>query len=102
MVRVANRCIDGVRRRVQNTTLGHRGRKADPLYQIRKLLLTGTERVEERGRERMLLGLRAGDPDDEVLGAWLAKESVRDVYLAENRKEAHDLLAVAIYRCDID
>jgi transposase len=102
VVRVANRCIDGVRRRVQNTTLGHRGRRADPLYKIRKLLLTGTERVEERGRERMLVGLRAGDPDDEVLGAWLAKESVRDVYLAENRKEAHDLLAVAIYRCDID
>ena len=50
----------------------------------------------------MLVGLRAGDPDDEVLGAWPAKESVRDVYLAETRKEAHDLLAVAIYRCDID
>ncbi|MBA2495825.1 MAG: ISL3 family transposase [Acidimicrobiia bacterium] len=40
VVRVANRCIDGVRRRVQNATLGHRGRKADPLYKIRKLLLT--------------------------------------------------------------
>ncbi len=28
-------------------------------------------------------GLRVGDPNDELLGAWLAKESVRDVYLAD-------------------
>jgi Transposase len=69
---VANRCLDQVRRRVQNETLGHRGRKRDPLYRIRKLLLTGNERLDDRGRDRMLLGLRVGDPHDEVLGAWLA------------------------------
>jgi len=87
VVRVANRCIDGVRRRVQNATLGHRGRKADPLYKIRKLLLTGTERVEEPARERMLLGLRAGDPDDEVLGAWLDRNpSVTSTWLRTARK----------------
>ena len=74
MVRVANRCVDKVRRRVQNETLGHRGRKHDPLYRIRKLLLTGAERLDERGHDRLLLGLRVGDPHDEVLGAWLAKE----------------------------
>jgi transposase len=72
VVRVANRCLDQVRRRVQNETLGHRGRKRDPLYRIRKLLLTGNERLDDRGRDRMLLGLRVGDPHDEVLGAWLA------------------------------
>ena len=80
VVRVANRCLDTVRRRVQNDLLGHRGRKEDPLYRIRKLLLSGAERLDERGSSRMLLGLRLGDPDDAVLGAWLAKESVRDVY----------------------
>ena len=32
VVRVANRCVDQVRRRVQNETLHHRGRKRDPLY----------------------------------------------------------------------
>ena len=61
-----------MRRRVQNETLGHRGRKVDPLYRIRKLLLTGTERLDDRGNHRVLLGLRVGDPHDEVLGAWLA------------------------------
>ena len=92
VVRVANRCLDQVRRRVQNETLEHRGRKDDPLYRIRKLLLKGSERLDERGSDRMLLGLRAGDPSDEVLGAWLAKESVRDVYLTDQPDAAALLL----------
>jgi transposase len=62
VVRAGNRCLDKVRRRVQNETLGHRGRKRDPLYRIRKLLLSGHERLDEAGRQRMLLGLRVGDP----------------------------------------
>jgi transposase len=99
VVRVANRCLDKVRRRVQNETLGHRGRKRDPLYRIRKLLLSGSERLDERGHDRMLLGLRAGDPNDEVLGAWLAKESVRDVYLTEDPGDAAVLLDKAITGC---
>lgn len=72
VVRIANRCVDRVRRRVQQETLEHRGRKHDPLYRIRKLLLSGSERLDARGVDRLLLGLRVGDPDDEVLGAWLA------------------------------
>ena len=68
VVRVGNRCLDKVRRRVQNETLGHRGRKDDPLYRIRKLLLSGAERLDERGHDRMLLGLRVGDPHDERSG----------------------------------
>ena len=62
VVRVANRCMDTVRRRVQNEQLGHCGRKADRLFKIRKILLAGSERVTGGGVDRMLLGLRAGDP----------------------------------------
>jgi transposase len=102
VVRVANRCVDKVRRRVQNETLGHRGRKHDPLYRIRKLLLTGTERLDDRGRDRMLLGLRVGDPQDEVVGAWLAKESVRDIYLAHTWRDARTLLDKTIVGCLAD
>ena len=102
VVRVGNRCLDMVRRRVQNETLGHRGRKDDPLYRIRKLLLSGAERVDERGHDRMLLGLRLGDPHDETLGAWLAKESVRDVYLTDDLTEASVLLDKAIAGCRAD
>jgi transposase len=37
VVRAANERLDEVRRRVQNETLGHRGRKSDPLYHTRRL-----------------------------------------------------------------
>ena len=99
VVRVANRCVDKVRRRVQHETFGHRGRKDDPLYRIRKLLLTGTERLDEPGNRRFLLGLRMGDPNDEVLGSWLAKEAVRDIYLTDDPQAAELLVDKAIFGC---
>jgi transposase len=36
-IKLANAVVDQVRRRTQQATLGHRGRKRDPLYRIRKL-----------------------------------------------------------------
>lgn len=50
----------------------------------------------------MLLGLRVGDPNDEVVGAWLAKESVRDVYLVNNYDDAAVLLDKATAGCRAD
>ena len=38
IVKLAGDALDEVRRRVQQDTTGHRGRKGDPLYQIRNLL----------------------------------------------------------------
>ena len=38
IVKLAGDAPGEVRRRVQQDTLGHRGRKGDPLYQIRNLL----------------------------------------------------------------
>jgi len=49
LVQLANRVIDDVRRRVQQQTLGHRGRKRDPLYRVRKLLLKACENPDNRG-----------------------------------------------------
>ncbi len=96
---LANRCLDQVRRRVQQSLLGHRGRKDDPLYRIRRVLLRGYERLTERAWERLEAGLVAGDPDDEVLDAWLAKEHVRDIYLTDDATEAEALLAKVIAFC---
>ncbi|WP_232209851.1 transposase [Actinomyces sp. oral taxon 180] len=38
IVKLAGDALDEVRCRVQQETLGHRGRTGDPLYQIRNLL----------------------------------------------------------------
>ena len=73
VVRLANRAVDQVRRRVQNQVIGHRGRKHDPLFRIRKLLDSGAERLGEYGYQRLLLGLRIGDPDQEALGALVGQ-----------------------------
>jgi len=100
VVALANRAIDNTRRRVNQELLGHRGRKADPLYKIRRVLLTGQERLSERAWQRLHEGLRLGDPDDEVLDAWLAKEKTRDVYLTDDPDQAAVLLDAAIAFCD--
>jgi transposase len=91
-VRLANVVVDQVRRRTQQATLGHRGRKRDPLYRIRKLLLTAAEQLTERGRARLRAGLAAGDPSGEVAAAWQGKELLRAVYAADGMPAAHAAL----------
>ena len=80
LVKLANAALDECRRRVQDDTLGHRGRKTDPLYRCRRLLTKADERLDEGGRTKLLGLLRAGDPRGEVTTAWHAKEAVRTLY----------------------
>jgi transposase len=80
VLRHANSKLDECRRRVQNETLGHRGRKADPLYRSRRLLTSGHERLASNGETRLLSLLEAGDPHGEVRMTWHAKETVRRFY----------------------
>ena len=91
-IRLANTVVDQVRRRVQQATLGHRGRKRDPLYRIRKLLLTATEQLTSRGRVRLRAGLAVGDPTGEVAVAWQGKELLRAVYAASDLAYARTAL----------
>ncbi len=80
VVKVATTKLDETRRRVQNETMGHRGRKADPLYRCRRLLTRAEERLSEDGKTKLLDLLKAGDPKGEVADAWHAKEAVRELY----------------------
>src|SRR5215211_4199483 len=91
-VRLANTVVDQVRRPTQQATLGHRGRKRDPLYRIRKLLLTAAEQLTERGRVRLRAGLAVGDPTGEVAVAWQGKELLRAVYAASELAHARAAL----------
>jgi len=66
---LANRALDDCRRRTRNDALGHRGRKGNPLYGARKLLLKGTERLDAQGSERLHKALDDGDPCDEPVNS---------------------------------
>jgi len=100
-IKLANSAVDEVRRRVQHTTTGHRGRKRDPLYKIRRILLTAAERLSPRGWERLEAGWDAADPDLEVYAAWTVKEALRDVYAAPTPHDARQALD-GFYRCAAD
>jgi transposase len=91
-IRLANTVVDQVRRRTQQATLGHRGRRHDPLYRIRKLLLTAAEQLTQRGQVRLRAGLAAGDPTGEVAAAWQGKELLRAVYAAAGMPAARAAL----------
>ncbi|MCB1261963.1 MAG: ISL3 family transposase, partial [Acidimicrobiales bacterium] len=92
LIKLANQRLDEVRRRVQNDTLGHRGRKDDPLYRSRRLLTKADERLDDRGRTRLLGLLDAGDPRGEVRTAWHAKETVRGIYDIDDPDLAHEFV----------
>ena len=73
VVKLANSKLDECRRRVQNETMGHRGRKDDPLYRCRRLLTKADERLDDHGRAKLVGLLDAGDPRGEVRMAWHRK-----------------------------
>ena len=98
-VQLANAAIDDVRRRVQHDVLGHRGRKGDPLYRIRRVLLRVADTLGARAWARLTDGLAAGDRHDEVGAAWLAKELLREVYAAVDVAHARRLLTVFYQWC---
>jgi transposase len=92
VMRHANLAVDQVRRRVQQQRLGHRGRKDDPLYRARKLLVIRNTATDPELQARLESLLALGDPDGEVAFAYSVKEAVARFYETDNGEEAEDLL----------
>jgi len=72
LVKLGGQKLDDVRRRVNQEIVGHRGRKDDPLYRARKLLVMAHERLDEHAAGKLTGLLAAGDPHGEVTTAWHA------------------------------
>ena len=72
--------MDDVRRRVQQETTGHRGRKGDPLYRVRNVLRAGEENLTERQRARLEAALTARVEHVEVEVAYRCAQQVRSAY----------------------
>ena len=87
-VKLANAAVDDVRRRVQQESLGHRGRKPDPLYRTRRLMTRAWENLSERQHTKLFEALAAGDPAGEVGATIMGKELLREVYDAPSLQRA--------------
>ncbi|MET4096679.1 transposase [Arthrobacter sp. UYCu712] len=82
VVKPGSTMVDEVRRRIQQDTLGHLGRKGDPLYGIRRTLQIGAEHLTDKQAGRLDAKLTAGDPGHEVTIAWQCYQRLRNIYHA--------------------
>jgi transposase len=92
--------VDDVRRRVQQETVGHRGRRDDPLYRIRRVLRRAAENLTPTAWERLLAGLDAGDDREQIGKTWIAAQDLRLIYQrAHDRDNAQRLLHKWLVHC---
>ncbi len=77
LVRLGFAAVDDVRRRVQHEQLGHRGRRGEPLYGIRRLLRRGADHLSDHAWDRLLAGLSVGDRSEQIGKAWIAARDLR-------------------------
>jgi transposase len=99
VTRLGFAAVDDVRRRVQQDCTGHRGRKNDPLYSIRRVLRRGHEHLTDVAWERLMAGLDAGDVDGQVAAAWIAAQDLRLIYRAHTRENAERRLHRWLVHC---
>jgi transposase len=100
VTRLGFAAVDEVRRRIQQELTGHRGRKQDPLYRIRRLLRRGYEHHSERSWARLLAGVDAGDtPDEQLAKTWIAAQELRLLYRCPDRARAQQHLYAWLTHC---
>jgi len=80
VVKLGTQVVDDVRRRVQQSIHGHRGRRDDPLYKIRNVLRCAEERLTERQQVRLTAAVEADERHLEVYVAWQCAQQLRRVY----------------------
>ncbi|WP_404353146.1 ISL3 family transposase [Phycicoccus jejuensis] len=104
VVKLATQVVDDVRRRVQQDTTGHRGRRGDPLYRVRNILRAGEDRLTDRQRARLQAAFTAREEHLEVEVAYRCAQRVRSAYHqdshAADRAVAEKLVAT-LHTCPI-
>ena len=80
VVKLGGQAVEEVRRRVQQSIHGQRGRKDDPLYGIRNVLRCAVERLTDRQQARLAAAVNADERHFEVYVAWHCAQQLRQVY----------------------
>jgi transposase len=77
LVQLANLMVTRVRQRLVREREQRRGRKIDPAWAHRTLLLRGYDTLSERAKDRLDAVFASDDPTDELSAAWGVKEQLR-------------------------
>jgi len=99
VTRLGFAAVDEVRRRVQQDSLGHRGRKDDPLFRVRRLLRRRADRLTEPGWARIFAALGAGDVDQQIALSWIAAQDLRLILTCRSRYAAEQHLHRWLTHC---
>jgi transposase len=105
LVMLANLMVTQVRQRVAREQLGHRGRKSDPAWAHRLLLLRAGDRLSQRALNRLFGVFAHDDPTDELGAAWGVKEHLRMLLATtdlDRADTARGLLGVAVVAANMD
>ena len=84
LVQLANLMVTRVRQRLVREREHRRGRKIDPAWAHRTLLLRGYDTLSERGRAKLQTVFDLDDPTDELSAAWGVKEQLRRLLKVAN------------------
>lgn len=95
VVALAGSAVERCRQRIQQETLGHRGRSGDPLYGIRRILLTGANLLTRKQADR-LEGVLAAEEHTQVDVTWWIYQRIVAAYRDPDRTRGRDRLRAVI------
>jgi transposase len=101
VVRLAGDAVNECRRRVQQNTCRHRGRKTDPLYAARRTLHTGADLLTDTQHQR-LTALFAADEHVEVEATWGIYQRMIAAYREPDRNRGRAAMAAVIKAVSAD
>ena len=87
VVKLGTQVVDEVRRRIQQDTRGHRGRKGEPLFGIQTILRAGAENLTDRQLARLATAIEADEAHEAVYVAWRCAQDLRAAYRAKSTLE---------------
>ena len=95
VVALAGSAVERCRQRIQQETLGHRGRSGDPLYGIRRVLLTGANLLTKKQTSR-LEAVLAAEEHTQVDVTWWVYQRIVAAYRDPDRTRGRDRLKSVI------
>ena len=95
VVRLAGDGLDRCRQRVQQATLGHRGRAGDPLYKVRRALHTGADFLTDKQRAR-LEAVFAVEEHVEVEATWGIYQRIVAAYREPDKVKGKQMMQAVI------